>query len=138
MISVEIRRSEWMRNSCGKLLNWVTGKKCALGWIGLAAGLSESQIRGRDGLDDLDTDSIDIGVMERLSGLVNTANPEEPDFIHFYEHSDLANSIITANDGKFYRSPTGPEDVPLKTDKQREDLIRMLGKQAGFDITFVD
>ena len=111
-------RDEWLKGDeeeASKLESKTTGKKCCLGFFGLAAGVKSEYLLGKYAPSDLEEeDSIKFGKL-----LTRTSNGE-------FRETPLCDQIMTVNDSM------------LTTGYTREVRLRSLFKEAGHEIEFVD
>lgn len=118
LIKVVIDRSKWGRGATGgKLLRPDTCLMCCLGFVSLACGLDEDEIRDESTPAEL----VQKGVV--LPGpmlpLIDNVDPH-------YPHSDVCVRLMDLND-----------DDELDDTKREAQLIEA-AREAGFEFEFVD
>ena len=111
-------RDEWLKGDeeePGQLESKTTGKKCCLGFFGLAAGVKPEHLPGKYSPSDLgEEDSTKFGKL-----LIRDSGGEFQETAHCIQ-------IMRVNDSS------------CKTEYAREVCLQELFKEAGHEIEFVD
>lgn len=118
MIDVTVKRSEWGRGTfCGsRLYNNQTKKRCCLGFVANACGLTDEDICDRSTPKSLYNGTGKI-ILDSLI-ILNAVN------VPF--NSKICSDLMGINDDRYLN------------ESNRESKLIKLGKEAGINFTFVD
>lgn len=136
VLQVTVDRSKWLQGEGEEdsyLYRPDDGKMCCLGFVGLAAGLSEEIMADVSTPSGLITDQC-ITIPESMSGLVDMSKEEE--YQNF--NSKICGNLMTANDEYLEYDYDKAEQVvdPDFLPKKEATLIE-LGKQIGIEFSFI-
>ena len=122
MLDVVIDRTKWARGEPSSLRDDRTKMQCCLGFACRAAGVTKKRITGQGVIDDIIDDK---GLRENLPGLITKDGPG-------WMTNSIHDELVMANDS------FGLDYKNITDDREREDLITKLGKEAGINFSFVN
>ena len=121
-MKVVVKRSEWLRGegaSSSSLYRPNDGHRCCLGFVGLACGLTDSDMRNVDTPQNLGN-SLIPKIMERTKLL------EKSKYGKGIRDTQICAELMAIN------------DETQKSEEYREARITELGKMVGIEFEFVD
>lgn len=133
-MKLTIVRSKWLRGkpTNSMLLN-CNGDMCCLGFLSIAQGFTEQEIKGVQtpadlidrGTKSIDDFSEDTKFLVRKS-FISDEESEEPITSEYFINSDVCCALMQTNDS------------PSITDKEREEMLTYYFSDQDIEVEFVD